>query len=162
MINTIIMPKKNLPQKRRQCNTDDIIIVGDYVWAPSESHPNTGLWRFEKADLSNSVKFDVLKNNPSASIWGIEFDGLDIWYAGYDKVLGKFNPQTLESFNYESPFTYNVNEIVSDGQTMFVTGLNDYPVNGEAFIGKTTKPNLVINNPSSSKMLILAWNGSTT
>jgi len=134
--------------------TDDAIEVGDYLYIPSEEHTNTGIWKVKKTNLTDIVRLDVLRGQPNSDLWGIFFDGVDIWYVGQDQTLGKFNPTTLENYQYTSPFSYNLNEIISTGQVTLVTGFDVYPVNNTGFVGKFSNP------PNVSKKRVLLPNGT--
>ena len=119
--------------------TDDILIIGDYLYLPLEGFTNNYLFKVKTSDLNinNLIK---IENAGADFLWAITYDGENIWYTGTNKLLGSFNPETGENYLYTSPFTYNINELQSDGQRMFVAGFTIYPVLNTGYVGRMLFP----------------------
>ena len=123
--------------------SDDGTIVGDYIYVQTEgvcSSGSNGILKINKSDLTDQTLLKIPLNDPAGSLYAAYFDGIWIWYAGSNNTLGKYSPETNESYLYENPFTYSINEIRTDGQRIFVAGFDTYPVTNTGYVGRTLFP----------------------
>lgn len=105
--------------------TDDLAFVGDYIWVGLEAD-NGYILKIKKSDLSITR---INTGISASSSYGLFFDGSYIWNCIYTTTPGtilRINPETNEiySFQLEAGET-NPNEIVSDGQRLFITCYNN-------------------------------------
>ncbi len=99
--------------------TDDFAIVGDYLYVGLET-TNGIIVRVKKSDLS----LERIDTGQSVANYAVYYDNEYIWaaYASSPGTLVRINPSTLEVSSYTFDTGENVlNEIVSDGQKLFVT-----------------------------------------
>jgi hypothetical protein len=120
--------------------TDDIVLVGDYLYSPLENFTVGGILKVNKNDLTEQIVLQVPLANSDDTLYASYFDGIWVWYSGTNNSIGKYSPETKEAYLYENPFTYNINEIRTDGQRMFVSGFDTYPVTNTGYVGRTLFP----------------------
>lgn len=124
--------------------TDDSIVIGDYLYCPTEGMTRNVILKINKNDLTDRVELEVGLTDDLNSIYAIAYDGQDIWYAGQGNSFGKFNPDTLVNHTYENKFSYSINELFFKGRVLFATGFDVYPVLNTGYVGKTSVPNVAL------------------
>ena len=82
--------------------TNDLVMVGDYVYAGTEADAATQgrLYRFNKKSLTDSVSYRISRTD----IQNLSYDGEYIWMGGNlhspDTLFARFNPRTLTLENF--------------------------------------------------------------
>lgn len=116
--------------------TNQLAIVGQFIYLPTENLSTNFLYRVNKDDLSKFDALSVLKTNQTSNLYfAQELDG-KVYYGGADDTFGYWDVYTGENVLLENPFPYSLNQLTASRDQLLVAGFDVYPVSGTGYVGK--------------------------
>lgn len=155
---SIVIPGAPQPLNGKGIFTNQINLVGDYIYAGTEGFDNNFIYRINKNDLTQYDAFDVLKASPTSDLY---FSGLfkdKLYYGGSENTFGSIDLQTGLNILYDNPFPHSINEFATTGELILFTGFDTYPVANTGYVGVGRYFDIVreeIKGPISIKILDL-------
>jgi hypothetical protein len=117
--------------------TNQIGILGNYIYLGQEkSTIKNEFYQVNKNDLSVFQILDVYNSTDLSSFYFAKsFNGL-VYYGGEDDMIGSYNPENGINVNLENPFTYSINQISCNRDTLLYSGFDVYPVDNTGYVGQ--------------------------
>lgn len=119
-MNTSDLSYTNVSIPTIQAFTDDFTMAGDWIYLGAEFSENV-IVKMNKNNLSNYERIYI---SAAANIWSLYFDGTWVWVATSASPQGtiiRVDPATSEIAYYDLGNGDTPNEIVTDGQRLFMT-----------------------------------------